>query len=1275
MSIKKIKPKVKEKNDNKVEKLNNILDRRNIKYMKSLNKNIKEKIIENTNGTVKDLLIKATTLGLKIKKRTLKPEIINLIATTTRNKLDENIILKERGVEKPKLLKKETKKSILKITNDKNIKKAIKKYHIDENQDKKTIVNEIVNIIKENEKVIVKTKEQDIVKNIDKFSFYREDRIFTNIKTIEQLYNRIREYIKDYKLEKYVLLFVKVWYKSKIGNTFLCRSIKAETFSNLKYLIQWFDDIINSPEEIVKGSDGVDNEEFDLDLTHFDIITVKDERFIKGHGDNFINDFFEIMDIVHEKNNCGYACLKIINPKLSLTEYNNKKLMNLEKMKEYIKVNKFNVKIIGNYIKLKQETELNNFIELQVGNRHKMLQKINEEDIEVPIYHICEKPTHIIIYDVNCKHYEITKELKFKNDIYFSEFHKIYIKKEEIIKEIDNIPKKYENLVKYELIKKVECKTEFIFFDYETVTDWNEKNVNKPYSLAILRCNEEQLLYLNNIEETHNQIKNDLKLISQKNPWQDNKKLVKNLKKIDDMLNSHYYDQEDRNVFTKHKFDKNNLKSILVEMMICNKIILHNFKKFHSEMFIGFNCTEQLLDYIQKEQKDLIFRLVSFNGCNFDNFILYNEYCKYKKLHQIDKIDSEPCIANGQLLDFTIFNKHRMLDVRKHIGGSLLENCFSFKVELCKKIEGFSHYEMQKKYDNGTLEEFINNSTELYSYNVYDCLSLAIIFYRYKIAIEKIKGFEYIIVENYYTLGQLVMDVFEKHCKDNNIILPSFYITKKKYDDMIGRISDKAEYDYYNEILLDYYKDIVKYRVAGRVQLFNGIQKIEERLNSLDVCSLYPYVMMIGKNYYPCGDVFEVKKYIDMPKDKIGYFYCDVDQSKLKIKIVPEKTINGNDWDVKQKLENIFISSIMIKYLKSIGADVDIKNGIYFEDKIKGCELFEPLLVVMKLKNEQDVLKENKSEQYNQVLREIYKLILNILSGKLNQKLNKEKRRVINHSEFLELQTSKKTESINAITCINGKVHVSLKLNDEDCIRTAKPISIGALIYDYAKIYMHKHMYSKIEYENLIYTDTDSNKLRIDDFNKWKKYAENKNVNHWTEIEKYDERYIEHKLFSSDSKVFGSFEDEYKDNNNNLSYYLQKKTYLTLDTTLKDRMNNMTFENEREKNLYEKKFISFHFKGVSNKDIVINNINIIEKTDNKKLCDIYNDKNSIKIKDNYEGFFENLYKNKKVDLLTCSLQRVSNNLKKNTTNEQFERMNNKCYNIVTSYRIKSITIT
>src|SRR5690606_37269434 len=138
--------------------------------------------------------------------------------------------------------------------------------------------------------------------------------------------------------------------------------------------------------------------------------------------------------------------------------------------------------------------------------------------------------------------------------------------------------------------------------------------------------------------------------------------------------------------------------------------------------------------------------------------------------------------------------------------------------------------------------------------------------------------------------------------------------------------------------------------------------------------SLYPYVMAVAPNYYPGGKIITTEEYVE---DKLGYYWCDVDQTNLNVCLIARKDKDGNNWEVPIQ-EDVYLSTVMIEYLKNAGATVITKKGVYFTKKYKGSEVFKFVLDIMKLKNYQDGLKELKSPEYNSALRETYKLIINI---------------------------------------------------------------------------------------------------------------------------------------------------------------------------------------------------------------------------------------------------------------------------------------------------------
>jgi len=103
--------------------------------------------------------------------------------------------------------------------------------------------------------------------------------------------------------------------------------------------------------------------------------------------------------------------------------------------------------------------------------------------------------------------------------------------------------------------------------------------------------------------------------------------------------------------------------------------------------------------------------------------------------------------------------------------------------------------------------------------------------------------------------------------------------------------------------LLDRFKydELQRCKIAGRVEMFNGVQHIKEKCASIDVCSLYPYVLAVKDVYYPSGKIIEAKNFKGY--DVIGFYWVSFYQTDLASKNLPNiyarKTGVANEWDYK----------------------------------------------------------------------------------------------------------------------------------------------------------------------------------------------------------------------------------------------------------------------------------------------------------------------------------------------------------------------------------------
>lgn len=678
--------------------------------------------------------------------------------------------------------------------------------------------------------------------------------------------------------------------------------------------------------------------------------------------------------------------------------------------------------------------------------------------------------------------------------------------------------------------------------------------------------------------------------------------------------------------------------------------------------FLGYDCSLKFINWILENQKNTIFCFVGFNNTNFDNFIFLNALLKNKNNAVGEYSVSEIFYNGSQLLNFKMNGRHHTFDIHKHLMGSLRDNCESFKIKCCKKLE-FDHNKAQQLYLDNKLIDFITNNQELKDYNEFDVLATAVLFCKYRKALNEIPATApYTInLTDTKTIGSLIFKVFEDHKKNKKFNLPTLNFKQ--------------------------YEDLQKYKIAGRVELFNGAQEIFERLVSTDVCSLYPFVMAVLNCYYPCGDTIkEVKKY--QGDDIIGFYYCDIDQTNLKKSDLPniyaEKLPLENKWDSQNELKDYLISNVMIGLLKKFNCKVVIKNGFIFEDKMKSCDMFGFLLDFMKAKNNQDTLKKNKSDDYNSALRETLKLLMNSLSGKVIEGLHTEK--TVSVETLAEYEKIKnKSQSINVINNIGDKIFITYEVDAESMLKQQRPIYLGVLIYDYAKRYMYENSYSKVGLSKLLYTDTDASKFRYKDFEVWKDWVDTNNIQvpHWKEVEAFDDRYKDHKIFVKGSKVFGAFEDELEDmiGDEYTFYCIEKKSWLY--AYKKDGKWNSKF---RFKGLngdalmltLKEDFIKdkiVKHKGKDGNEDWEEKVYYIEPFSEEKVHQYYVNNRQKAIESGNEiAFYKQIFETGEGYVLTQSFRKIVKNLSRNVDLEDEEKYNELMNSIQVNITMKHINI-
>ena len=1029
---------------------------------------------------------------------------------------------------------------------------------------------------------------------LDKIRFYSKYGFeYDFIKTEEQFYDAIKDALRRFPDSSSLTINIRNRESGKIRHISLIRD-DLYSFTTFKEAL---DRILLGN---FVGSDAINVDEDEIVYSNFALSKAK----IAGNGSSE-DMIFSVYGIEQSKRkvgsrevgngDCAYQCLlkiKELGVEMDLGDLDVYKLRDLDYLKNYIQEKNLKINIMTNSFTLNKGidkiVEKNGEVFITVkdkrGNDRKLVcSKFElEEDVNIVYLHYVIGASQTIIYDEINQHYDVIKDnnIIIKDDVYLSISSKV-IKNGKILftsRQVNTNSRKTE---------KVNLK--YVFFDYETVIDFEKSSCMREYSLSILSLSPSELRKLTEADE---------------------RKDEKEVQRI---------------------------------------------RRTCCETFLGYDCSIQFIKWILNNQADNAFVFIGFNNANFDNFILLDALLRYESDNEYSISD---IFYNGsQLLNFYMCGRHNTFDIHKHLMGSLKANCESFKINCCAK-KSFDHNKAQQLYLNGDLINFITDNEELKEYNEYDVLATAVLYQKYKNALFEIEATKNYSIElhSIKTVGSLIYKVFEQSKKDKKFDLP--------------------------KLTYERYTDLQNSKIAGRVELFNGIQKVEERLVSTDVCSLYPYVMSVAPVYYPCGKMVDTDKY--MGKDIIGFYYCDIDQSNLKAsnlpKIYAKKTAIENDWGHDEILENYLISNVMIELLKRHNCKVVIKKGFYFTEKKKSCDMFDFLLDFMSAKNEQDTKKKNKDETYNPALRETLKLLMNSLSGKVIEGLHTEKTSDVDTvDEYMKIKD--KSKSINFINTIGNKIFITYEVDGEQIINKQRPIYLGVLIYDYAKSYMYDYSYSKVGLDQLLYTDTDASKFRYSKFIEWKKWVDDKNIQvpHWEEVEKVDERYKNHKIYETGSKVFGSFEDELEDNigTDYVFYCLEKKSWCySVDGHSKFRfkgLNGSALLLSLGENFIKHKTIKHKSKeGVESWEETKYYIE-----DNTEL-EVYNfaqNNKNLAIENNNElKFFEQIYSTGEAYLLCSSFRKIVKNSAHNVEMGQENKYNNLMNKIQVNYMMKHINL-
>ena len=446
---------------------------------------------------------------------------------------------------------------------------------------------------------------------------------------------------------------------------------------------------------------------------------------------------------------------------------------------------------------------------------------------------------------------------------------------------------------------------------------------------------------------------------------------------------------------------------------------------------------EFVVDIIRQEKatsEDENVYLIGFNNANFDNFLLYELAVEFGVSH------SEPFVARSALLGLKI-EGIEVKDLLRFVMKPLKEACEDFGCKLGKGE--LKHQDVQLVYYQGdrVFEEYLRREDKrIREYVEMDVESMMELFFKCKKAYHEMTSLH---IEDYMTLAGLTYEAFQRSLPEE------VWDNRPKMTKALEEYIRAATY-------------------GGRSQVFKPKSHTKKRVAEGDVVSLYPYVMV--ENLFPMGEEKRTKRYIP---GKIGVYRVKI-LKQPALKVIPQKQTSSYNWTCSKEFDAT-VGNISLEDIKAHGGKFEVVDGVYWEES---RDIFSAYInPLYEVKRAQDAYKEAGDKRYNPSLRNIVKLLMNALSGKVIQRTYTEHVRIIETRKQWEAFRRKVDTSKKHQIYVQSNTAYVVGTLKEEAIRRDIPIIWGVMIYEYSRSYMYNKIYTQVP--DIIFTETDSFVTRL----------------------------------------------------------------------------------------------------------------------------------------------------------------------------------------------------
>ena len=492
------------------------------------------------------------------------------------------------------------------------------------------------------------------------------------------------------------------------------------------------------------------------------------------------------------------------------------------------------------------------------------------------------------------------------------------------------------------------------------------------------------------------------------------------------------------------KFDDKNMLYFDLETFKpngCDKIIPYAVSWFSDETYYqeyGTDAWEKFIAFLMI-QKDKI--VCAYNGCGFDFHFLMDELLK-----RGDKIDNV-ILSSNRLLTFKFGENNRCWDICLFTLSSLKDACKSFGVSEENAKTEFDHFKIK------SWEDVYKYRDEVEPYVKRDVLGMKEVFDKFSSMLFEV--FKVHMTE-FVTLSSMSYAIWSTSLKEL-VELPD----TTKYKFIRESLYGGRTYPMKREFTSKHYDEIVNSKSTD--ELKEVYKRMDDWIFNADATSLYPTAMV---NYeYPIG----ISEWVENPCDisKIGIYDVDVEcNTSLVVPILPVKDGKGGiSWNLKPR-RAVYTSQDLENALKYGYKITKIHKALVWEKK--GDIFNEYIMRCYKIKEENDD---------NPVLRQIGKILMNALYGKMLERARFEETKLCNN--IVDVWEFNKQFSMTDVQFIKDKVVViGMPIDDVVSVkRIRKPSQIGTFILSYSRTHMLNAMSSicpTLDKHFFTYTDTDS---------------------------------------------------------------------------------------------------------------------------------------------------------------------------------------------------------